>query len=150
VKPILAAVPVMNIKRLLPGSEEDGTTVVTFLFTAPDATYEDQLAAVDRFVANYYDADDAVVGVTGSVPAKVAQGQTVLTYLPWLELVTVLAVFLIIAGVFRSIVAPLLALAAAGVATLLTLHSAARWRSGWTCRCRRRSSRCWWRCCSES
>jgi putative drug exporter of the RND superfamily len=122
VKPILAAVPVMNTLGLFPGSEENGTTVITLLFTAPDATYAEQLAAADQFVAKYYDADDAVVGVTGSIPARVEQGEIVLSSLPWLELATVAAVFLIIAFVFRSLVAPLLALAVAGVATLLTLH----------------------------
>jgi RND superfamily putative drug exporter len=122
VKPILAAVPVMNTLGLFPGSAEDGTTVVTLLFTAPDVPYADQLAAADRFVAKYYDADDALIGVTGSVPAKVEQGEIVMSSLPWLELATIVAVFLIIAIVFRSIVAPLLALAVAGVAIVLTLH----------------------------
>src|SRR5262245_53799543 len=38
VKPILAAVPVTNVKGVIPGSEESGTTIITLLFTAPDAT----------------------------------------------------------------------------------------------------------------
>ena len=45
-----------------------------------------------------------------------------LSSLPWLEVATVAAVFLIVAIAFRSLVAPLLALAVAGVAILLTLH----------------------------
>lgn len=122
VKPILAAVPVMNSLGLFPGSEESGTTVITLLFTAPDVTYADQLTAAQRFVAQHYDAGDAVVGVTGSVPARVEQERLVMSTLPWLELATVAAVFLIIAMVFRSLVAPLLALAVAGVATVLTLQ----------------------------
>jgi RND superfamily putative drug exporter len=122
IKPIVAAVPVMNTLGLLPGSEERGTTVVTLLFTAPDVGFADQLAAAEQFKAKYYDADDAVVGVTGSVPARVEQGRIVQSSLPWLEFATVVAVFLIVAFAFRSLVAPLVALTVAGVAILLTLH----------------------------
>ena len=121
-KPIVAAVPVVNTLRLLPGSKEDGTTIVTMLFTTPEATYADQLAAAQQFVANHFQADDSVVGVTGSVPARVEQGRIVLDSLPLLEAVTVAAIFLIVAVAFRSLVAPLLALAVAGVASLITLH----------------------------
>ncbi|GAA1363547.1 MMPL family transporter [Catellatospora chokoriensis] len=120
--PILAAVPVTNTLQLMPGSQENGTTVITMLFTAPDVSFAGQLAAAERFVAAHYDADDAVVGVTGSVPARVEQGDLVLSTLPWLEAVTVAAVFLIVAIAFRSLIAPLLALGVGGVAIVLTLH----------------------------
>jgi RND superfamily putative drug exporter len=119
---IVAAVPVMNTLGLFPGSAEDGTTIVTLLFTDPDVTFGGQQAAAERFVATHFDASDAVVGITGSVPARVEQTRLVLSSLPRLELITVIAVFLIIAIVFRSLVAPLLALAVAGVAIVLTLH----------------------------
>jgi len=122
VKPIVAAVPLTNTMRMLPGSKEDGTTVVTMLFTAPDATYADQVAAAQLLIAHHYQSDDAVVGVTGSVPARVEQGRIVLNSLPLLEVVTVAAIFLIVAFAFRSLVAPLLALAVAGVASLIMLH----------------------------
>jgi putative drug exporter of the RND superfamily len=122
VKPIAAAVPVMNTLGLLPGSRENGTTVITMLFTAPDVSFGDQLEAAQRFVANHYDAEDAVVGITGSVPARVEQGRIVQSSLPWLEVVTIAAVLLIVAFAFRSLIAPLLALTVAGVAVLLTLH----------------------------
>ncbi len=122
VKPIVAAVPVMNTLGLFPGSAEDGTTIVTLLFTDPSVTFAGQQAAAEQFVAKHYDASDAVVGITGSVPARVEQTRLVLDSVPRLELITVIAVFLIIAVVFRSVLAPLLALGVAGVAILLTLH----------------------------
>ncbi|GHJ43830.1 putative membrane protein [Catellatospora sp. TT07R-123] len=121
-KPILAAVPVMNTLKLVPGSHEDGTTIVTMLFTAPDVDFADQVEAARRFAAAHYDADDAVIGVTGSVPARVEQGEIVLSSLPWLEAVTVAAVFIIVALAFRSLLAPLLALGVAGIAVMLTIH----------------------------
>lgn len=121
-KPIIAAVPVPNTLALVPGSRESGTTVITLLFTAPDVTFADQLAAAQQFVANHFDASDHVIGITGSVPARVEQGRIVNSSLPLLELVTILAVLLIVAVAFRSLIAPLLTLAVAGVAILLTLH----------------------------
>ncbi|WP_238008470.1 MMPL family transporter [Dactylosporangium sp. AC04546] len=120
--PIRAAVPVMNTLGLFPGSAEDGTTIVTLLFTDPDVTFASQVLAAERFVAAHYGPGDAVVGITGSVPARVEQARLVQSSLPWLEGITVAFVFLIVAAAFRSLVAPLVALAVAGVATLLTLH----------------------------
>ncbi|MDN5791023.1 MAG: MMPL family transporter, partial [Micrococcales bacterium] len=43
-------------------------------------------------------------------------------YLPWLELFTVLAITLLVGFTFRSIVAPLIALTAAGLAFIVTIH----------------------------
>ncbi|GAA3284472.1 MMPL family transporter [Dactylosporangium vinaceum] len=120
--PIRAAVPVMNVKGLFPGSEENGTTIVTYLFTNPDVSFAGQVKAAERFVQAHYGPDDAVVGVTGSVPARVEQARIVQSSVSRLELITVIAVFLIVAVAFRSLIAPLVALAVAGVATLLTLH----------------------------
>ncbi|MEV0454973.1 MMPL family transporter [Catellatospora methionotrophica] len=120
--PILAAIPVTNSLQLLPGSRENGTTVITMLFTSPEVSFASQLKAAQDFAARHYDADDHVVGVTGSVPARVEQGEIVLSHLPWLEAITIAAVFIIVAFAFRSLIAPLLALAVAGVAIMLTMH----------------------------
>lgn len=120
--PIRAAVPVMNTLGLFPGSAEDGTTIVTLLFTDPSVNFAGQVKAAERFVAAHYDADDQVVGITGSVPARVEQARIVQSSVSRLELITIAAVFLIVAVAFRSIVAPLVALTVAGAATLLTLH----------------------------
>jgi RND superfamily putative drug exporter len=120
--PIRAAVPIMNALGLFPGSKEDRTTIVTLLFTDPKVTFIDQVAAAKRFVASHYDSSDAVVGITGSVPARVEQARIVQSSVPVLELITVVAVFLIVAIAFRSLIAPLVALAVAGVAAIITLH----------------------------
>jgi RND superfamily putative drug exporter len=120
--PIRAAVPVTNTLGLFPGSKENGTTIVTLLFTDPKVTFIDQVAAAKRFVAAHYDSGDAVVGITGSVPARVEQARIVQSSVPMLELITVAAVVLIVAFAFRSLIAPLVALGVAGVAAILTLH----------------------------
>lgn len=121
-EPIVAAVPVMNAVGLVPGSRETATTIITLLFTPPDVPLAEQVDAAQRFVDGHFDADDAVVAVTGSVPARVEQSRIVLSALPWLELATVAAVFLIVWRSFRSLIAPVIALAVAGVSILLTLH----------------------------
>ncbi|WP_051367931.1 MMPL family transporter [Hamadaea tsunoensis] len=120
--PILAAVPVTNTAKLVPGSREDGTTIITYLFTGPDVTFAGQVQAAHDFVDKHYDQRDKVVGVTGSVPARVEQSDIVLSHVRWVEAATVAAVFLIVAFAFRSVVAPILALAVAGLSALLTLH----------------------------
>ena len=121
-KPIIAAIPVTNTMKVIPGSQESNTTIITLLFTEPNVHIADQVTAAQEFVKNHYGPDDAVVGVTGSVPARVEQGRIVLSSLALVEAATVAAVFVIVAFAFRSLVAPLLALAVAGLAILLTLH----------------------------
>jgi RND superfamily putative drug exporter len=122
---ILAAIPITNAVTGVagvPGTREHGTTIVTYLFTSPDVALADQVIAGRQFIADHYRPDDAVIGLTGSVPARVAQSDIVLSSLTWLEAATVAAVFLIVAIAFRSLVAPVIALAVAGVAVLFTLH----------------------------
>jgi len=60
-KPIMAAVPITNALQALPGSKENGTTIITMLFTAPDVSLADQLDAANQFVAKYYGPQDAQV-----------------------------------------------------------------------------------------
>lgn len=125
VEPILGALPVTNTQGLFPSSSEENTTALTYLFMPPSAGFEEQTIAArgfaDRFLA---DEDDALVGVTGSIPARVAQASILETSLPLVEAATLLAIVLIVGLYFRSVVAPLLALITAGVAFVVTLRVA--------------------------
>ncbi len=125
VEPILGALPVTNTQGLFPSSSEENTTALTYLFMPPSAGFEEQTIAArgfaDRFLA---DEDDALVGVTGSIPARVAQASILEESLPLVELATLLAIVLIVGLYFRSVVAPLLALITAGVAFVVTLRVA--------------------------
>ena len=60
-----------------------------------------------------------VVGVTGPVAAQYEQGQIINRDLGWVELFTVLAIALIVGVRFRSVLAPVAALACAGAAYVL-------------------------------
>ncbi|HEY7175568.1 MAG TPA: MMPL family transporter, partial [Micromonosporaceae bacterium] len=117
---VRAAVPVPN--AALPGVRKPGTTIVTYLYMSPDLGFAEQTKAAKQYVAKHFQADDDVVGVTGSIPARVEQSDIVISSLKWFEAATVAAVFLIVAFAFRSVLAAVAALAVAGVAVLFTLH----------------------------
>ncbi len=123
--PLLGALPVPNTFAAFPGSRERGTTVVTYVFADPETSFGAQRRAAERFArAQLTDADDAYVGVTGSVPARNAQYHVIHDSLHVVELATVLAVALLLALTFRSVVAPLVALTTVGVAVTVTLGAA--------------------------
>lgn len=119
---VVAAIPVANTFCAFPGSEESGTTIITYLFTDPDLGFGGQYEAAREFTENRYGPDDHLVGVTGSVPARLEQGRVLHAALPHLESVTLVAVLLIVGLVFRSLVAPLMTLVVAGAGVLATLE----------------------------
>jgi len=119
--PILGAIPVANTGGLFPGAHESGTTIITLLFMPPTVGLNTQYAAAERFVERHFGPQDHVVGVTGTIPARVAQGQVVKTWIEPVELATLAAVLLVVAAAFRSLVAPLVALVTAGIAAQVML-----------------------------
>ena len=123
--PILGALPITNTQGLFPGSTERNTTALTYLFLPPWAGFAAQTGAAHQFADRFLtDPDDAYVGVTGSVPARVAQADIVGQSLPLVEVATLAAIVLIVGLYFRSVVAPVLALLTAGVAFIVTLRLA--------------------------
>ena len=123
--PLLGALPVPNTFAAFPGSQERGTTVVTYVFGDPESSFGAQRRAAEDFARDQLtDPDDAYVGVTGSIPARNAQYHVIHDHLHDVELATVVAVALILALTFRSLVAPLVTLATVGVAVAVTLGAA--------------------------
>jgi RND superfamily putative drug exporter len=119
----LGALPVLNTGGLIPGSREQGTTALTFLFSNPTASFGSQMDEARRWVAANVDRpDDSLAGITGTVPARVTQGDILGSYEFVVEVVTLVAVLGIVALAFRSVVAPLLALSVAIVAYLVTVR----------------------------
>ena len=122
---LLGALPVPNTFGAFPGSRERGTTVVTYVFGDPDTSFGAQRRAAQAFAREQLtDPDDAYVGVTGSVPARNAQYHVIQDHLHVVELATVVAVALILALTFRSLVAPVVTLVTVGVAVAVTLGTA--------------------------
>lgn len=119
--PLLGAIPITNARRLGTTAGESNTAVLTYLFMNPVSSFSHQSRAAQRYIDEYLNRpEDHVIGITGSVPARAAQAQLVSQTLPRLEQLTVLAILLLVGLTFRSVVAPLVALGAAGIAFVAT------------------------------
>ncbi len=119
---VLGALPIPNTFGLVPGAAESGTTVVTSLFLPPRTGFDAQRDAAQEYADRYLaDPDDALVGVTGSIPARAVQADLIEGSLHVVEVSTIAAIALLVAFAFRSPVAAAVALGVAGVATLVTV-----------------------------
>ncbi|MDO5495781.1 MAG: MMPL family transporter [bacterium] len=124
---LIGAIPVPNTAGLFEGLGEEDTAVLTFLFADPSLGFFDQTGITEEFAREHLDdASDAYVGVTGSLPARAAQGYIINSYVGVVEVVTVIAVLTVVAIAFRSLAAPVLTLLTVGVSVFVTLGI-----SGW-------------------
>jgi putative drug exporter of the RND superfamily len=99
------------------------TTAITYLLFADDASVDDRTAAADRFANQTLGGPRAnVVGVTGAAPAREAQFHEIEKALPLIEVASVVLIALVLALAFRSLGAPLVALAAAGTAYAVAMR----------------------------
>ena len=112
-----------NTAGLLVGTAEHSTTIITFLYFQPGTSFGQQTAGANEYAHWYLNQPgDHVVGVTGPIPAEYAQSQIIQDHVLWVELCTVLAIALILGLRFRSVGAPLAALACAGTAYVLAVR----------------------------
>jgi putative drug exporter of the RND superfamily len=118
ISPQITASPV-NAAGLLAGVRGRTSTIVTFLDFQADATMDQQVSAARAYAGRYL---THVVGVTGPVAAQSEQEGIIASRLPWVELFTVLAIALIVGIRFRSLLAPLTALACAGTAYVVAIR----------------------------
>jgi putative drug exporter of the RND superfamily len=119
---ILGAIPVTNAGKLLPGSRENSTTVVTYLFVKPWLNIFAQRQIAEGYAQREVNSpDDHLVGVTGAIPARADEGDLVTAGMPWIEIATVVLIALIVGLHFRSVITPLVTLAAAGIAYMVTI-----------------------------
>ena len=123
VGPIVAVVPIGNAEAVFPSSSERDTTALSYVFTKPGTTFGDEVAAAKRFAREHVNQpDDHFVGVTGTVPAQLAQSDILYGHLLLLECATLVVVIGIVALKFRSIVAPLVALVTAAASYFLAVR----------------------------
>jgi len=119
---VAGALPIENSFGLVPSSSQDGTTAITYLFFRSGGT-DARLDAAHRYAHDELGGPSAdVVGVTGAVPARVAQGREITGALPFVELGGVFLVVVAVGLVFRSVVAPIVALVSVATAYLLAVH----------------------------
>jgi putative drug exporter of the RND superfamily len=127
---VALALPITNERGIVPGSRERGTTAITYLFFRRGASLGAKDALGHTYGERYVDRPgDALVGVTGAVPARVQEYHEIRSALPYIELATVLLIALILGASFRSFGVPVVTLAAAGLAFLIADHVL-----GWTAR----------------
>jgi RND superfamily putative drug exporter len=124
--PLLGALPIANTPPLFDAPPDTaGTAVLTYLFMEPSSSFARQQRAAQRYIDTFLDKpSDHVIGVTGSIPARAQQARLVGEGLPILELATVLAIIALVALNFRSVVAPMVALAGSALSLLVTLRVA--------------------------
>jgi putative drug exporter of the RND superfamily len=120
---IALALPITNTLGLFPSSRESGTTAITFLVMDPELSLRDQDQLAHTFASKYVtEPDDAFVGVTGAVPARLQEWREIVDALPWVTLAAILAIAVILGLYYRAPLAPAVALAAAGIAYLVSKH----------------------------
>ncbi|HSL64769.1 MAG TPA: MMPL family transporter [Gaiellaceae bacterium] len=118
------ALPLVNARGLVPSARETATTAITYLFFDPETDIARQDALTRRYAEKYVRfRDDGLVGVTGAVPARMAEWREIERGLPWVTAATIALIALIIGVTFRSVVAPAVTLAAAGVAYVVSLRT---------------------------
>ena len=115
---LLGAFPLVNDRRLIPAANEHRTAAITYLFFDPSLSWPDQVRAAQSYAAHDL-GGTAVAGVTGSVPARLAQEDQIAARLTLVEVATVAVIALIVALAFGSLIAPLLTFLVGGVAYLV-------------------------------
>jgi putative drug exporter of the RND superfamily len=117
------ALPVTNTLGVLPGSRESSTTAITFLYFEPRVGLAAQVRLTNWFMDIRVDEpDDALVGKTGLVPARIEQARVIRDALPRVQAGTVLLIALVIGLTFRGLAAPVVMLAAVGIAHVVSLR----------------------------
>ena len=116
------ALPLVNVPGLISASRLPATTAVTFLFFPARAVSGDITVGADQYAAATPRPPGATVGITGPVPAEITEGNLIENALVLLEIVTVLVIAVLVGVIFRSPVAPLVPLAGAGIAYMITRH----------------------------
>jgi putative drug exporter of the RND superfamily len=112
------AMPYLDTAGVAPGSRERSTTAVTYLGFPSNVDARTQRNLAYAF-ARAVSVPGATADATGFIPGTIAQSDAIDRSLRWVEIATVLVVALIIGVYLRSLLAPLVTLAAALIAYLI-------------------------------
>ncbi len=124
------ALPLANTLRLMPSSRESGTTAITFLYYPQTMPVNAQIASARRYASALTVGSGQPARLTGAIPGQFAQGILIDQKLTLIELITMAVIVVIVAVRYRSVVAPLVPIAAIAVAfplTLVGLHQLTRY-----------------------
>ncbi|CCG05325.1 MMPL family transporter [Blastococcus saxobsidens] len=110
---IVAAVP-------LPTATPE--TAVTYLYTTGGTSLADATALARQYAAHFENQPDVDAYVTGITPARVQQAEHLEARLHLFEVATLVLIAAVVGLTFRSVVAPLVVLAAAGIGYLVAVY----------------------------
>ena len=120
---LIGVAPLVNVSLGKLQWRERNTTAITYLGFDPELSLQRRRRAADAYVQKFLrPARGTQVGVTGASPARLAQFEAIEGALPVVTIASVVLVALIVGVHFRSIGAPLLTLAAAGVAYAIAVR----------------------------
>lgn len=118
---IAGAVPLVNTAGAFPSARQHGTTALTYLVFKPSVHPGAQDALATRYARRYLSGKgDALVGVTGPFIDENAQAAQIAHGLPAVQLGVIALVIAVVGLAFRSVLAPVVTLMAAGCAYYLS------------------------------
>ena len=115
------ALPYVNTLGVVPGSRERGRPRLPTSGSRPSSRPISRTSTLRRY-AQVVSVPGAPAAATGFIPGSIAQSDAIDDGLVWVEIAAILVVAVILGLYLRSPVAPLIALAAAGLAYLIAIH----------------------------
>ncbi|MGY1916249.1 MMPL family transporter [Blastococcus sp. SYSU DS0973] len=115
-----------NIVAAVPLPTSTPETAVTYLYTTGGTSLADGTALARQYAQHFRNQPDVQTYVTGITPARVQQAEHLEARLHLFEVATLVLIAVVVGLTFRSVVAPLVVLAAAGIGYLLAVHLLAR------------------------
>ena len=121
-KSISLAVPLLNTLGLFPSSRERSTTAITYLYFPARYGFETRDKLAHWFSERHIPNGEALVGVTGAGPARLAQYDAIRDALPLVGAATAALIAILLGLNFRAPGAPLLVLFSGGLAYLVDVR----------------------------
>ncbi|MGY2083723.1 MMPL family transporter [Blastococcus sp. SYSU DS0539] len=115
-----------NIVAAVPLPTNTPETVVTYLYTTGGTSLADGTALARQYAQHFRNQADVQTYVTGMTPARVQQAEHLEARLHLFEVATLVLIAVVVGLTFRSVVAPLVVLATAGIGYVLAVHLLAR------------------------
>jgi RND superfamily putative drug exporter len=117
-----AAVPLTSAGGIAPGAQPGPASVITYLAFDAGASIGHQTRVARDYIAAAPIPEGARADLTGTYPAQQEQMETIDDRLPLVVGITLALIVLVVALVFRSVVAPLVVLGTVGVAYAIDIR----------------------------
>ncbi len=119
------AAPYINLLRSFPAAREQGTTAITYIGFPSNLEINHQRNLATDYADELTRTTGVKARVTGFIPGSLEQSQAIHDHLIWVTLATLGVVALILGLYMRSLLAPVVTLAAAGISWVLATRAVA-------------------------